>query len=136
MGFRVLLILQHLFQKFLVEAVLGFHVGSVKIKKFLHPNIITMHLLHKGFIEDCLCWYAHGELFVRNKSMVEKIAESTSNASNVHEVINDNNNSYMNMTMDTMRMNKCNVSQCPIVKELNADTVRFFDLLKDSDKPL
>jgi len=32
MGFRVLLILQHLFREILVEAVLGVHVGSVKIK--------------------------------------------------------------------------------------------------------
>jgi len=92
----VLLISQHLFQEILVEVVLGFHVGGVKIKKFLHPNIVTMHLLHKGFIEDCLCWYAHGELFVHNESMVEKIAESTSSASNVHEVVNDNTNSYKN----------------------------------------
>jgi hypothetical protein len=23
-----------------------------------------MHLLTKGFMEDYLCWYAHGELFV------------------------------------------------------------------------
>ena len=33
--------------------------------------------------------------------------------------------------------NQGNVSQCPIVeKEHNADATRFFDLLKDSDKPL
>jgi hypothetical protein len=32
MGFRVLLILQYLFQEILVEAVLGVHAGSVKIK--------------------------------------------------------------------------------------------------------
>jgi len=106
-------------------------------KTFLHSNIVTMHLLHKGFIEDCLCWYAHGELFVRNESMVEKIAESTSSASNVHKVVNDNTNSYKNMVMDAMRMNQCNVNQCPIIEEeLNADAIIFFDLLKDSDEPL
>ena len=78
-----------------------------------------------------------GELFVRNESMVEKIAESTSSASNVHKVVNDNTNSYKNMVMDAMRMNQCNVSQCPIVEEeLNADAIIFFDLLKDSDEPL
>jgi len=39
--------------------------------------------------------------------------------------------------MDAMRMNQGNVSQYPIVKdEPNADAARFFDLLKDSDKPL
>jgi hypothetical protein len=31
-GFRVLLISQHLFPKVLLEAVLGVHAGSVKIK--------------------------------------------------------------------------------------------------------
>ena len=48
-----------------------------------------MHLLTKGFMEDSLCWYAHEELFVPNKSMVEKVVGSTSSASNVHEVAND-----------------------------------------------
>jgi len=39
--------------------------------------------------------------------------------------------------MDAIRMNQGNVSQYPIVKEEpNADAARFFDLLKDSDKPL
>jgi hypothetical protein len=32
MGFRVLLILQHLFPEILLEALLGVHAGSVKIK--------------------------------------------------------------------------------------------------------
>jgi len=78
MGFRVLLILQHLFREILVEAVLGVHVGSVKIKKYM-------------------CWYAHRELFVRNESMVERMVGSTSSASNVHGVVNDNSNPYMNI---------------------------------------
>jgi hypothetical protein len=30
-----------------------------------------MHLLTKGFMEDYLCWYAHGELFVPDESMEE-----------------------------------------------------------------
>ena len=33
-GFRVLLISQHLFRESLVEAVLGVHTGGVKIKSF------------------------------------------------------------------------------------------------------
>jgi len=108
-----------------------------KNKKFLHPNIVTMHLLHKGFVEDYLCWYTHGELFVRNESMVERMVESTFSASNVHEVVNDNSNPYRNIIMDAMKMNKVNDSQCPIVEEeSNADTTRFFDPLKDSDEPL
>jgi len=65
------------------------------------------------------------------------VVESTSSASNVHGVANDNSNPYRNMVMDAMRMNQGNVSQCPIVEEEpNADAIRFFDLLKDSDEPL
>jgi hypothetical protein len=55
----------------------------------------------------------------------------------VHGVVYDNNNPYMNMVMDAMRMNQGNVSQCPIIEEeSNANATRFFDLLKDSDEPL
>jgi len=96
-----------------------------------------MHLLSKGFMEDYPCWYAYGELFVPNESMVERVVGSTSSASNVHEVVNDNSNPYRNMVMDAMRMNQGNVSECPIVEEEpNADATRFFDLLKDCDEPL
>jgi len=39
--------------------------------------------------------------------------------------------------MDAMRMSEGNVRECPIVEEeLNADAIRFFDLLKDSDEPI
>jgi hypothetical protein len=69
--------------------------------------------------------------------MKERMVGSTSSASNVHEAANDNTNPYRNMVMDAMRMNQSNVSQCPIVEEEpNADAVRFFYLLKDSDEPL
>jgi len=41
------------------------------------------------------------------------------------------------MVMDAMRMSEGNVSKYPIVKEeSNVDAVRFFNLLKDYDKPL
>jgi hypothetical protein len=96
-----------------------------------------MHFLHKRFKEDYLCWYAYGELFVRNESMVERMVESTSNASNMHGVVNDNSKPYMNMVMDAMKMNQGNASQYLIIEEeSNADAARFFDLLKDSDEPL
>ena len=72
-----------------MEAVLGVHAGSVKIKKYLHLDVVTIHLLHKGFMEDYPCWYAHGELFVRNERMVKRMVGLTSSASNVHEVAND-----------------------------------------------
>jgi hypothetical protein len=35
-----------------------------KNKKFLHQDVVKMHLLTKEFMEDYLCWYAHGELLV------------------------------------------------------------------------
>jgi hypothetical protein len=38
-------------------------------KKYLHLDVVMMHLLHKGFMKDYLCWYTHKELFVHNESM-------------------------------------------------------------------
>jgi len=109
----------------------------VKIKKYLHLDVVMMHLLHKEFMENYLCWYAHREVFVRNKGMSESVVGSTSSASNVQGVANDNSSPYRNMLMDAMRMNQGNISQCPIIEEEpNADAVRFFDLLKDSNEPL
>jgi len=108
-------------------------------KKYLNPDVVMMHLLHKGFMENYQCLYAHGEVFVSESEriMEETVVGSTSSASNVHEAANDNTNPYRNMVMDAMRMNQGNVSQCSIVEEeANVDTTRFFDLLKDSDEPL
>ena len=65
------------------------------------------------------------------------MVKSTSSASNVHEVVNNNSNPYRNMVMDAMRMIQGNVSQYPIVEEEpNTDATRFFDLLKGSNEPL
>jgi len=98
-------------------------------KKYLHPNVVTMHLLHKGFMENYQYWYAHREVFVSMRRMEERVVGSTSSASNVHEAANDNTNPYRNMVMDAMRMNQGNVSYCPIVEEEpNEDATRFFDL--------
>ena len=88
-------------------------------------------------MEGYLCWYAHEELFVHNESMIQRMVESTSSASNVHGVVNDNSNPYKIMVVDATRMNHGNVSQCPIIEEeFNADATMFFYLLKDSDEPL
>jgi hypothetical protein len=84
-----------------VEAVLYIHVRGVK--KILN-NIVTIHLLQKGFMEKYLCWFAHGEPYVPYKTMIERIIESTSSSINVDEVVNDNNNPYMNMVMDVIGM--------------------------------
>ena len=86
-------------------AVLGVHAGCKNLN-FHHQDVVTMHLLTKGFMKDYMCWYAHGELFVPNESMVERVVGSTSSASNMHEVGNDNSNPYRNMVMDAMRMSE------------------------------
>ena len=76
------------------------------------------------------------EPYVPYDTMVERMVESTSSASNMHGVVDDNNNPYRNMIMNVMRMNQ-GVDQCSIIdEEPNADTTSFFDLLKDSDEPL
>ena len=65
------------------------------------------------------------------------MVESTSSASNMHGVVDNNNNPYRTMIMDAMRMNQGHVDQYPIVdEEPNVDAARFFNLLKDSDEPL
>jgi hypothetical protein len=63
-----------------------------KNKKFLDPDAIIMHLLQKRFMKKYLCWYAYGKPYVPHDIMVEMMVESTSSSSNVHEVIDDNNN--------------------------------------------
>jgi hypothetical protein len=52
-GFRVLLISQHLFPEILLEAVLGVH--TCQNKKYLYLDVLMIHLLHKGFMENYLC---------------------------------------------------------------------------------
>jgi hypothetical protein len=47
-----------------------------------------------------MCWYAHGEPFGPHETMVERMVRSTSSASNVHGLVNDNSNSYRTMVMD------------------------------------
>ena len=68
-----------------------------KNKKFLDLDVVTMHLLQKGFIEKYLCWYAHREPYVPQDTMVERMVGSTSSASNIHGVVVNNSNRYMNM---------------------------------------
>ena len=106
-----------------------------KNKKFLYLDVATMHLLQKRFMEQYMYWYAHGEPYVPHETMVERMIGSTSSASNVHGVVDENSNPYRTMVMDTMRMNQGHVGQCPIV-EPNADTTKFFNLLKDSKELL
>jgi len=88
-------------------------------------------------MEKYLCWFAHREPYVLYKTMLERMAESTSSSSNVHRVVDDNNNPYRNIVMDVIRMNQGYAGKCSIKdKEPNIDATMFFDLLKDSDKLL
>jgi hypothetical protein len=131
------------FINFTTSIPINFTEGSIRCpcrkcqnKKYLHPDVVMIHLLHKGFMENYHCRYTHGEEFVSKRRMGETVVGSPSSASNVHEAANDNTNPYRNMVMDAMRMNQGNVSQCPIIEEPNADATRFFDFLKDFDEPL
>jgi len=56
-------------------------------------------------MEKYLCWYLYGEPYIPHDTMIEMMNESTSNSSNEHEVLNDNNNLYRNMAIDEMKMN-------------------------------
>jgi len=69
--------------------------------------------------------------------MIEMIVRSTSSSSSVYGVVDNNNNPYRNMVMDVMRMNQGYAGECPIIdEEPKTDATMFFDLLKDSNKPL
>jgi hypothetical protein len=81
-------------------------------KKFLHPDVVTKHLLCKGFMEEYLCWYTYGEPFVRHETMIERIDGSTSSANNMHRVETNNSNPYRTMVMDVMRINQGYANQC------------------------
>ena len=84
-----------------------------------------------------MCWYAYGEPFVPHEIMEKMMVESTSSAINMHGVKTNNINPYKTMVMDVMRMNQGHTSQCSIVdKEPNANAIRYFDLLKDSNELL
>jgi hypothetical protein len=59
--------------------------------------------------------------------MVERMIGSTSSASNVHGVVEDNSNPYRNMIMNAMRMNQSHVGQYSIIdEEPNVDATKFF----------
>ena len=80
--------------KFFTDGSIKCQCRKCKNKKFLYQDVVTMHLLTKGFMEDYLYWYAHRELFVPNESMVERVVGSTSSPRNVHYVVNDNSNEH------------------------------------------
>ena len=110
--------------------VLDIHVRDVKIKNFVDPDVVTVHLLQKGFMEKCLCWFSY-------ETIVDRMVGSTSSSNNVHGVVNDNSNPYRNMIIDMMRMNQGYIGECLIIDEESyVYTTKFFNLLKDSNELL
>jgi len=88
-------------------------------------------------MERYSCWFVHEEPYVSHEIMEEKMIGSTSNSNNVYEVVDDNSNPHKSMIIDVIGMNQGYAGQYPIIdEEPNADTTKFFDLLKDSDEPL
>ena len=56
--------------------------------------------------------------------------------SNMHDVVDDYNNSYRSMVIDAIRINLGYAGESLIVdEESNANSVSFFDILKDFNKP-
>ena len=97
-------------------------------KKFFDQDVVTMHLIQKGFIEKYLCWFAHREPYIPYETIVKKMVSSTFNSSNVHGVMDDNINSYKSMVIDAMRMSKSYEGEClSVYKEPNTDVTRFFE---------
>jgi hypothetical protein len=69
--------------------------------------------------------------------MIEMMIGSTFSSSNVHGVVDDNNNPYRSMVIDAMRMNEGYANECSIVDdEINTNAPNFFDLLKESNESL
>jgi hypothetical protein len=60
-------------------------------------------------MEKYMCWYAYGEPYVPHDIMVEMMVGSTFSSSNVHGVVDDNNNPYKNIVIDAIRMNQIHV---------------------------
>jgi hypothetical protein len=80
--------MHYLIREILVESVLDVLRRGLKTKKFINPDVVTIHIL-KRFILKYLFWFAHGEPYVPYETMVERIVGSTSSSSNVHGVVDD-----------------------------------------------
>ena len=52
MGFMILLITYYLIREILVVAVLDVYARDVKNKNFLDLDVVTIHLLQKGFMRN------------------------------------------------------------------------------------
>jgi hypothetical protein len=74
-------------------------------KKLLDPDIVTMNLLQKEFVDKYLYWFVNEKPYIPYETIVERMIGSTFSSSNVHEVVDDNSNPYRNIVMKVMRMN-------------------------------
>jgi len=64
-----------------------------KNKKFLNPYVVMIYFfIKKRFMERYMCWFAYEESHAPYETMIENMIGSTSSSSNVHGVVNDNNN--------------------------------------------
>jgi hypothetical protein len=69
--------------------------------------------------------------------MLERIVDSTSSSSNIHEVVDDNSNHYRSMVIDAIRISHgYSRNNLRRDKETNVDAARFFKLLKDFNEML
>jgi hypothetical protein len=97
MELRVLLYMHYLIQKNISGGGIRCRYNRYKNKKFLNPDVVTIHLLQKGFMEKYLSWLAHEESYVPYETMVERMIGSTSSSNNLHGVAYDNSNCYRSM---------------------------------------
>jgi len=103
------------------------HAGGVKIKvsRFRCCNdVSSLQKKVNGGIPVLVCTLS---TICSSQDHGRKMVGSISSASNVHEVVNDNNNPYRTIVMDAMRMNQGHTDQFPIIdKEPNANATKFF----------
>jgi hypothetical protein len=89
-----------------VKAVLDVHIRDVKIKKVSWSRCChDASFTKKTFMEKYLCWFVYREPYVPYETMLERMIGSTFSSSNMHRVVDDNNNYYKSIVMAVMRMN-------------------------------
>ena len=85
-----------------------------KNKKIINLDVVMMHLLQKKVHGEILILVCTWEPYVPYETMIKKnMVGLTSSSSNMHGVVDDNSNSYINIIMNVMRMNQSYVGECP-----------------------
>jgi len=88
-----------------------------KNKKFIKPNVVIIHLLHKRFMKTIRILVCIRRTICPYETMIERMVVLTSSFSNVHGFVDDNGNPYKNMIIDAMRMNQGYADECLIIDE-------------------